>query len=915
MRVLIYTILIFFCSPTLTAQHAAGLGGKPPVDTPDILNWPFIPDGPNAVISNNGEYVLYRVWRVPRGGSSTIIYSVKTGWETSLVGARQPVFTNDSRCLIFITPQDSLCILTLPAVQREYEESVRSFKLFMHKDKEILIYQRANPERELVIHELTSGVKHIYDNINTYIVCNDNQKIVLQTAPDSGGQTRLLWVDIGTNKEKTIWKGSNTGSLCFDKSGEQLAFLVHDSTTDKNALWLYKADEENTVQLLKDESTDPTELMKIVAIDKFNRDGKKLFLRLGGQSLALSEANRSVVTVWGYSDPKLQTLQVDEKSGGAPSYLAILDIKSQYHHIWRIQKQNEIVVANNGNDLVLLAFREGSASERYWNKMASCNTFLAMVNEKKRIPIALTNTALSPSHKYLLGDEMAETGESELRVYEIATNTVRNITKSIPALPRKEENDMVETSSGRGLIIAGWLPADSGLLVYDDYDIWQVDPTGRRNATKLTNGREKKIQFRLAGDGSDLLGKVIQPDQPVLLTAFNTKTKQNGFYRLNWDRVQQPELLFMGDYFFSKTGANSFCLKARDRNIYLIRREQSSQAPNFFSTEDFHSFFPVSHLYPEKSVNWFTSELTSFTTADSTETQAILYKPENFNPGKKYPLLINYYDKTSDDLNRYRPLQGWLTETDLDVAWFASHGYLVLLTDIRYKIGNPGKSIYNAVVGAAKHILKRPYVDNDRIGIQGHSFGGYETNYLITHSNLFAAAVSSAGISDAMSFYGSLWPDGSSVQEYFEQRGFRIDSTPWQVPAIYANNSPILSISDVNTPVLMVQNKSDKNVYFEQGLEFFTALRRAGKRAWMLQYDNGGHGQTGEDYKDYLIRTSQFFNHYLKNAPPPEWMTRGIPAAVKGINDGLTDNDIETPENDLLINKDTGVEARHSVPE
>ena len=250
-------------------------------------------------------------------------------------------------------------------------------------------------------------------------------------------------------------------------------------------------------------------------------------------------------------------------------------------------------------------------------------------------------------------------------------------------------------------------------------------------------------------------------------------------------------------------------------------------------------------------------------------------------------MLILYYEKKSDELNKYRhPIVE--NGGELDIAWFTSHGYLVLLPDIYYKTGEPGPSAYRSVVGAAQYMAQRPYVDKNRMGIQGHSFGGYETNYLVTHSELFTAAVSSSGVCDITSDYGNVWPGDQPRQEYWEaRRSVSMGTTPWENPSLYMKNSPIFFVDQVKTPILMMQNRNDKNVHFGQGLEFFLALRRAGKRVWMLEYDNGGHGVGGDDYKDYLLRMTQFFDHYLKGAPAPKWMTQGNPAEDKGYEDGM----------------------------
>jgi len=443
---------------------------------------------------------------------------------------------------------------------------------------------------------------------------------------------------------------------------------------------------------------------------------------------------------------------------------------------------------------------------------------------------------------------------------------------------------------------------DTGILIYDKYDIWQIDPLGKKAPIQLTNGRNKKLQFRLVIDYWSE-GKIVPAEKNLLLKAFNTKTKQSGFYQLNPRTSIGPELLLMGDYVFNVLmDKKGFPLKARDADVQLVTRENCGQSPNIFNTTDFINFTSVSEVCPEGLVNWFTSELIQFSTQDGIQTQAILYKPENFDSFKKYPLIIHYYDKKSDEINLFQPV-GTIGGA-LDVAWFASHGYLVLLTDIHFKIGETGESVRKAVEGAARYVSQRKYVDINRIGIQGHSFGGYETNYLVTHSNFFAAAVSSSGMSDLTSDYGNLWGSEKSRQEYYETRGGRLGKTPWEKPDIYMKNSPIYYVGNISTPILMVNNRTDRNVSFEQGLEFFTALRRAGKRAWMLEYDNGGHGVGGNDYKDYLLRMTQFFDHYLKGKPSPKWMVHGIPAIMKGITDGFElENGISTPSHGLLIIK------------
>lgn len=524
-----------------------------------------------------------------------------------------------------------------------------------------------------------------------------------------------------------------------------------------------------------------------------------------------------------------QSQQLHELGHGRPSYLAVLDVEAP-SAVRRLQLEGESVDALS-DSLLIVSFRKGDPAERYWNKEALGITYLVKVNTGNLTGIPITLPQFSAKGKYVIGYGTEEIWGADLYVYEIATGTTRNITANLPIPLQDEESDMLMTQKSRGLNLAAWLENEEAVLVYDNYDIWQVDPAGVRAPLNLTNGRKDKWQFRLAG--KDIAAEtVLRSTSQLILTGFNKTTKESGFYGLASAEAQGPELLSTGNYLFQKfialDGRGHF-LKARDTEVYLVKRESASQSTNIFATTDFKSFSPVSNIDPEKEVNWLTAELINFKTLDGIPSQAILYKPENFDSTKKYPVIIHYYEKKSDELNWYRqPIAA--NGGDLDIPWFVSRGYLVLQPDIQYKIGEPGLSALNAVEGAALFMTQHSYVDKRHIGIQEHSFGGYETNYIVTHSNIFAAAVSGSGICNLISDFGNLWPGEMSRQEYWEMRSGRIGTTPWKSRDHYVKNSPVFNIDNITTPILMMQNRNDKNVHFEEGLQFFTGLRRVGKR-------------------------------------------------------------------------------------
>lgn len=900
MKHFILLMLFLLIIGSLSAQGGGSMApSKPVVDSPSFFKWPVLGNTPAPAISNNGHFAFYTARNIPPGRHSFTVQALNGSKKIVLSNVQQAAFTDDSRYATILNSGDSLCLLTLSNYKKTYITGVTDFRLFMRNNEEWLAYTVKEPEKRLVLKNVSTGAETIYKNVDNYLLSENAHSLILQTTPGTDSSRSIRWVNLSTNSDREIWKGKWEDNLILNHDGSQLAFLVRDSNSAVKTLWLYRSGEEKA----RGNTSPIPQNMELDAIQGFSKDGSKLFVQLRNAPLPKKVPPMVPINIWSYTDAMLQSQQLRELHNGLPSYLAVLDITAS-SSCRRLQFEDEVTGIQT-DSLLLLSLRRGEPTEYYWNKEAVGSTFLVTINTGNRTEIPINRPIFSPRGKYVIGFHSDDFLTQDLHVYEIATGTTRNITSNMPIPQQDDEFHMLSTEKSRGLSVAGWLPNDAALLVCDRYDIWQIDPTGVRPPLNLTNGRKDKWQFRPAGkELAEGVGILTTPT--LILSGFNENTKQNAFYKLTLGRARGLELLFVGDYRFQKfISMNGFCYapKARDANVYLVKRESATESPNIFATTDFKSFTQLSKVEPEKSVNWLTRELISFNTLDGLPSQAILYKPENFDPSKKYPMIIQYYDKKSDELNWYRrPVVD--NGGELDIPWFVSRGYLVLLPDIQYKIGEPGPSALKTVEGAAYFMMKRPYIDKDHIGIQGHSFGGYETNYIATHSKIFAAVMSSAGACNVTSDYGNVWPSDASRQEYWEVRDGRIGSTPWENPDLYVKNSPLFNINNVTAPILLMQNRNDKNVHFVEGLQFFTGLRRAGKRCWMLEYDNGGHGVFGNEYKDFLLRMNQFFDHYLKGAPAPKWMTRGISASMKGVDNGLElDTEIATPGSGLLIDQ------------
>jgi dipeptidyl aminopeptidase/acylaminoacyl peptidase len=427
---------------------------------------------------------------------------------------------------------------------------------------------------------------------------------------------------------------------------------------------------------------------------------------------------------------------------------------------------------------------------------------------------------------------------------------------------------------------AGWLENDEAVLIYDRYDIWQVDPDGAKAPVNITNGFGKKNKTVLRYVRTDPEARFIKQGQSILLEGFNRTSKYDGAFTLKLGETADPVKLDAGPY------AQMFPIKAKEADAYIVIRMTPNES-NLFTTNDWKSFTRLSAVNPQqKDYNWFTSELVKWKMFDGKEAEGLLFKPENFDPKKKYPVIFYFYEKDADGLYNYRAPAP--SASTVNIPYFVSNGYLVFDPNIYYKNGEPGESAYNSIVSAAKHLSKMPWVDSTKMAIQGQSWGGYQVAYLVTRTKMFAAAGAGAPVANMTSAYGGIrWGSGLNRQFQYERSQSRIGYTLWEKPELYIKNSPLFKADKVATPLLLMHNDADGAVPWYQGIEYFTALRRLGKKVWMLQYNGEDHNLVERrNRKDLSIRLAQFFDHYLKGAPAAKWIADGVPATVKGVEWG-----------------------------
>jgi hypothetical protein len=881
-------ILLFFNHSVFGRQHYL-----PPLDTSVIRKWSSLVNG-SGVVSNNGLYVGYGVSHSVYNFSlpdEFVFRSLDGRWEVHIdsVAPLPVLITADGRHGIVNMNNNKLCVQELGKDTRVILPGIIFYKLVTAGGKDYLVYL-TDKDGEFVIYDFSKDKPIIrFSNIRQATVSESGNTVYLVSGNDVGFEINRLTVTGGNLL--SVWGGNEApSSLLTDKKGEQLSFKCGSS------LWYYNRGLGGQARLLLPSMEGDCHGLTIERAEKFSESGKYLFVRMQGKQLPPLNLNVNPVQVFSYQDAAFDIYKGREQ----PSYLGIYNLDKG--NLIRLEQENEKFRSiGRDDDIALVRHCEGAPSEYYWNDRGLRRDYLISLPDGKRIAIGKRNwnTELSPSGKHVF---YQDNFWGDIFCVDVKTGKHINLTDrlSIPLI-----DDVLEapiSNKSRALEFYGWSGDEDYIIAYDHYDIWQLDVKGVKAPVNLTNGygRAHHIVFRFCQPAEENAIKV-KAGAEVVLSAFNEDTKDNGFYRQKLIRAQSPKLLTMGRYVYIAPGqivGGEYPQKSLDKEIYLVWRMSTRESPNYFWTRDFKQFTEVSHIYPERGYQWHTSELINFTTKGGIKTQAVLYKPDNFDSTRKYPVLFNYYEHESGKLNAFIGPE----HTDhyqFNYPVMLARDYLICLTDIHYNTGEIALSVVDAVEGAAGYLSRLSYVDSTRYGVCGGSLGGYESNCLATFSHKFAAAVTISGPSDLVSFYGNV---PGLRDENAENRSFRMGVSLSSDPERYLRNSPVAYTRGITTPILIVNTASDGNVNVQQGIEFFISLRREGKRVWMLRYQNPDHGVSDPfDQADLYMRMNQFFDHYLKGSPAPVWMTRGISANESGVHSGFTYDSIVPSSSRLLL--------------
>jgi dipeptidyl aminopeptidase/acylaminoacyl peptidase len=747
---------------------------------------------------------------------------------------------------------------------------------------------RTDPAAPLMLRDVTTGAETKIDDVTSYLFDETGKVLVYATASADTAKTGVYVRDLASGAVTTLASGKgNYKSLAVDRQGAQVAFVTDrdDAAAAKPLFALYYASlvpakgQKGPVVAARVVDGAMVGADQVVAdrgrVD-FVRDGSALQFALAPLPIdsipADSLADKAIYDLWHYKDTRIMPMQkVQAGRDRSRTWPAVYQPAVKKWAKLGNDSLTQVTLADNGRVAVAMNPVE-YAIEQTWGEGGS-DAFLLDATTGARTLVAKRldgGAQLSPGGRYV-----TYFAGGKWTAHAVAGNTKVDITAGIKDV--RFENELFDVPDVRPPYgLGGWTKDDARVLVYDRYDVWEVDPSGVAAPKNLTAGagRAKDITYRVVNLDSD--DRFLDPAEPLMLGAFNNESKESGYAQSKLGASATPSLLVMGPRNYGGLQ------KARKAGQYLMTQQTYREFPDLWTGSAIDAVRKISTANPQEAeYPRGEVELVRWLNDDGVPLQGMLYKPEGFDPNRKYPMISYFYERLSHNLHNYVPPSG---RNNVNPVVYTAMGYLLFFPDIVYTDGFPGPSAAKAIIPGVQSLIARGFVDPRRLGITGQSWGGYQTNYVITVTNMFAAAVPNATVVNMTSAYGGIrWQSGLLRTFQYEHSQSRIGGSLWQYPERFIENSPLFKLDRVTTPVLFMANDNDGAVPWYQGIEFYSAMRRLQKEAYLVVYNGDEHNPTKRaNQKDIDLKMQQFFGARLLGQPEPDWMKNGIPFLKKG---------------------------------
>lgn len=819
-------------------------------------------------VSNDENWALYSM-EYTSGNDTLFVQNIEKNTTYAFPDGENGSFAPND---IFVYRSgDNLHILNLKTSKKETVPNVMQYSL---SETGYLIYLRTNKnnKKTLEIRSMQSGSIKKINDVTSYLMSPDGKNLVYTTLLDNRNAIALISIK---KPEQIKWFQQNSREkfigLTWQKEGNALAFIKQYDDSKENILFLYNLLNHELYHLSASDINFP-ENWSIVN-DTFRKiiiseDLQKVFFAVVTSSALIQQ--QSNVEIWNANDKWIYPV---EKFQGSIEKKSKLGLWQPAESKVNIITSNELSSVMLTADMKYAVLSNPKAYEPQFEIEGPRDYYILNLKtfEKKLIlekhPYDLEALNPSPTGKYL-----AYFKENNWWVYNPATDAHTNITASTGIKFKGKKQELVPESVYGN---PGWTQKDNEIILYDQYDIWAIRPDGS-NFRRLTKGREQQIQYRIINPSVNYRklvydGPVVETfdlNKKIFLRAKGNDGKMGCF---RWDKSSfEKRIVYLDSYIdqfkYSEKRNKIFYREQKfDMPPQLVSSNNSSLSVSFFKSNPQHEKY-----------YWGKSELINFKNSRYQNLKAVLLYPAAYDPKKKYPMIVNIYQGKADELHLYQN-PTFANEGGFNVTLMTLEGYFVLLPDISLIYQSPGISAADCVVSATTAVIKKGIVNSAKIGLMGHSFGGYETAFTITQTPMFAAAIASGAITDLVSLYYSVGRSGNPEMWRFEGEQWNMGGSPHDIPSSYHANSPLPNAVNIQSPLLLWSGKNDKQVDIHQSLEFYLAMRRLKKKSIMLLYADEGHVFTKPDnQKDITIRMIEWFNYFLKDDHSYSWINKGV---------------------------------------
>ena len=863
------------------------------IKSTDGVNTIDIPLGKNPVISRDGQWVSFKISPTLLAletaskeekkelKDGAVIINTTTAEKVSLENVKSVTFSGDSRyALVHFYKEKALEEDKKKEDKAAKNEEKKEPKRFLKKDM-------LGTKATLV--ELFTGKSLHFDNVQTAQFAEQGSYLAYVSANENGTDNKITVVNT-SNVQSTTLDATVLASyphIQWNKAGNILAFLKSSYEQKQNQrehqLFTYKTG-TTKAQLIKAQQND-----WFISHDNqltWSQDGERLFF---GQrpTKDVAESDTKIKTENDlYNIDKLVSgkgLQVWHGDDSRIKPHAAKEYKDDQSHTWlnvlHVKNNNVVSLADlslssanpTDNTKALLA-----TDDQPYRKLMTWEGFFAdlyhinlKTGNKTLVHEKLSNTTsamVSPSGRYVTYYH-----DSAVWMFDLKKKLSTNLTKDLPVPFANELHDYPSAPPGYG--IAGWLEGDNGVLVYDRYDIWLFTKTGKAKNLTQGDGRKREVIYRVIQTDEDQT--FFDSKQDLLLSAYYDKKKNFGFYQLALGSGNLSKKLEANKKY-------QFVKKAKDSDTLFFTQEDMHEFPDIWVTNSqFDTPKKLTNTNPQiNEFLWGSSELVEWRSTAGNDLQGVLIKPANYQEGKRYPVLVYYYRYFSQRLHEFNAMK---VNHRPNFPFYHSNGYAVFLPDIKFDIGLPGPSATQALVPGVQKLIDMGVADPDAIGLHGHSWSGYQSAFAITQTDVFKAAVAGAPVANMTSAYSGIrLGSGLSRAFQYENGQSRIGGDLIDDLNLYIENSPVFFADRINTPLLIQFGDVDDAVPWQQGIEMYTIMRRLNKPVIMLQYEGEPHHLKKYPNKvDYTLKMKQFFDHHLKGAAAPQWMTEGVPYSEK----------------------------------